>query len=163
MLIEVILFPALFIIKFWNFIWKPVYIGYSDWKQSIIFRLLKTWRRRSSNPADTIFALGRFVLYYYVSLRSEFRVVMSVTISAWKRRSVRLYLQFFLGGLVSLFTLFEFVCVEWCPTHIMMCFCFVFLRLCALWWQFPWIVHFWLPFGILSRLYIILERNISKM
>ena len=145
MLIEVILFPALFIIKFWNFIWKPVYIGYSDWKQSIIFRLLKTWRRRSSNPADTIFALGRFELYYYVSLRSEFRVVMSVTISAWKRRSVRLYLQFFLGGLVSLFTLFEFVCVEWCPTHIMMCFCFVFLRLCALWWQFPWIDHFWLP------------------
>ena len=28
-----------------------------------------------------------------------------------------------------LFTLFVLVCVQWCPTHIMLCFCFVFLRL----------------------------------
>jgi hypothetical protein len=28
-----------------------------------------------------------------------------------------------------LFTLFVFVCVYWCPTHIMLCVCFVFLRL----------------------------------
>jgi hypothetical protein len=28
-----------------------------------------------------------------------------------------------------LFTLFVFVCVLWCPTHIMLCFYFVFLRL----------------------------------
>jgi len=33
-----------------------------------------------------------FVLSYYVSFRSEFRVVVSVTISAYKRCSVRLYL-----------------------------------------------------------------------
>ena len=26
-------------------------------------------------------------------------------------------------------TLFVFACVEWCPTHIVLCFCFVFLRL----------------------------------
>jgi hypothetical protein len=32
-----------------------------------------------------------FALSYYVSLRSEFRVVMPVTISAYKRCSVRLY------------------------------------------------------------------------
>jgi hypothetical protein len=31
-----------------------------------------------------------FVLSYYVSLRPQFRVVMSVTISIWKRCSVRL-------------------------------------------------------------------------
>jgi len=38
------------------------------------------------------------VLSYYVFLRSEFRVVMSVTISALERCSVRLYLQLFVGG-----------------------------------------------------------------
>jgi len=42
-----------------------------------------------------------FVLFYYVSLRSAFRVMMSVTISAWKRCSVRLYLQLFVGWLKS--------------------------------------------------------------
>jgi hypothetical protein len=36
-----------------------------------------------------------------VSLRSEFRVVMSVTISACKRCSVRFYLQLFVGALMS--------------------------------------------------------------
>jgi hypothetical protein len=40
--------------------------------------------------------------------------------------------------------LFIFVWVEWCPTHIMLCFRFVCLRcvyrtLCC---QFLWIVHF---------------------
>jgi hypothetical protein len=34
-----------------------------------------------------------FVLSYYVSLRAEFCVVMSITISAQKRCSIRLYLQ----------------------------------------------------------------------
>jgi hypothetical protein len=28
-----------------------------------------------------------------------------------------------------LFTLFVSVCVQWCPTHILSCLCFVFLRL----------------------------------
>ena len=42
-----------------------------------------------------------FVLSYYVSLRSENRDAMSITISARKRRSVRLYLQLFVGGLMS--------------------------------------------------------------
>ena len=41
------------------------------------------------------------MLSYYVYLRSEFRVVMSVTISAYKRCSVRLYLQLFVGWLMS--------------------------------------------------------------
>jgi hypothetical protein len=36
-----------------------------------------------------------------VNLRSEFRVVISVTISAYKRCSVRLYLQLFVEGLMS--------------------------------------------------------------
>ena len=40
-------------------------------------------------------------MFNYVSLRSEFRVGMSVTISAQKRCSVRLYLQQFVGELIS--------------------------------------------------------------
>ena len=36
-----------------------------------------------------------------VCLRSEFRVVVSVAISAWKQLSVCLYLQLFVGGLMS--------------------------------------------------------------
>jgi hypothetical protein len=36
-----------------------------------------------------------------VYLRSEFRVVMSATISAKKRCSVRLYLPLFVGGIMS--------------------------------------------------------------
>ena len=38
-----------------------------------------------------------FVLSYCVSLRSEFHVVMSVTISAWNRCAVRFCLQLFVG------------------------------------------------------------------
>ena len=41
------------------------------------------------------------MLPYYVSLCSEFRVVMFITISASKQCSVRLYLQLFVGGLMS--------------------------------------------------------------
>ena len=37
----------------------------------------------------------------YVSLRSKFHVVMSVTISAYKRCSVRIYRQWFVGGIIS--------------------------------------------------------------
>ena len=33
----------------------------------------------------------------------------------------------------AVFTSFVFVNVQWCPTHIVLCFCFVFLRLvCAM-------------------------------
>jgi len=46
--------------------------------------------------------LFRFcVLSYYVSLRSEFRVVMSVTNSAKQNGSVHLYRQLSVGGLMS--------------------------------------------------------------
>ena len=45
-----------------------------------------------------------------------------------------------------LFTLFLFVCVKWCPTHIMLVlflFFFVYV-LCTLCCQLLWIVYFWL-------------------
>ena len=41
------------------------------------------------------------VVSYCVSLRSGLRVVMSVTISSYKRCSVRLNLQLFVGGIMS--------------------------------------------------------------
>jgi hypothetical protein len=43
----------------------------------------------------------RFLCCPIISLRSEFRVVMFVTISAYKLRSVRRYFQLFVGGLKS--------------------------------------------------------------
>ena len=41
------------------------------------------------------------MLSYYVSLRSEFHVVMSVTNSAYKLCTVRLYFRLFVEGLMS--------------------------------------------------------------
>ena len=55
------------------------------------------------------------LLSYYVPLRSGFRVVMSAALSAYKRCSVHLYLQLFVGGLMSYLRY--------------LCFCFVYLRL----------------------------------
>jgi len=42
-----------------------------------------------------------FVLSYYVSSRSEFNVVISITISPYLRCLVRLYFRLFVGGLMS--------------------------------------------------------------
>jgi hypothetical protein len=58
-----------------------------------------------------------------------------------------------------LFKLFLFVCVLWCPTHILLCFCFVYLRLRC---QFRWIIHFWLPLRY-SLTFIYLAYNFSQI
>ena len=42
-----------------------------------------------------------FCVVWYVSLRSEFRVVMSATMSTYKRCSFHLYLQLFVGRFMS--------------------------------------------------------------
>ena len=67
--------------------------------------------------------------YYQMSLRFEFRVVISATISAWERYSVRLYLQLFVGWIISYlryFCLFVYGGVQ----HILgFAICFVCLRL----------------------------------
>ena len=78
------------------------------------------------------------MLSNYVSLRSMFRVVMSVTISAYKRCLVRLYLQLFVGGLMSYI---RYLCLFMHSGVQMHC---VVLRLVCHWCQFLWIVHFWL-------------------
>ena len=69
-------------------------------------------------PCCSFFYL--FVLSYYVLLRSEFRVVMYVTISTYNRCSVRLYLRLLLGELLSYLRylcLFAHCCVQ----HILRC------------------------------------------
>jgi hypothetical protein len=76
-----------------------------------------------------------------VYLRSEFHDVKSVTISAWKRCSVRFYLQLFVGGVVSYLFSIVFVCGV---QHILCCVIVLMLFvLCSLCCRFLW--HFWLP------------------
>jgi hypothetical protein len=81
--------------------------------------------------------LLRFLCCPIVSLHSSLLGVMSVTISAQKRCSVRHYIQLIVGGLMSYFI--QYLCwfVYSGVQHILCCvfFCFVCLRLvsCA-WW-----------------------------
>ena len=70
-----------------------------------------------------------FALSYYVSLRSEFRVVMSVTMSAQQRCLIHPKPPVVCRSGHALFTLLVFACAQLCPTHIVLCFCFVLLRL----------------------------------
>ena len=91
---------------------------------------------------------------YYVSLRSELRVVMSVTISTWKRCSVRLYLQLFVGGLMS-YLRYLGKHANSGAKYILCCgfftmFSFVLCTLCC---QFPWLTIFDFPFDIRLRLF----------
>ena len=66
---------------------------------------------------------------YYVSLRFEFRALMTVTISAYKTMIDSSFDRVICGRALVLFTSFMFVCVQCCPTPIPLCFCFVCLRL----------------------------------
>jgi hypothetical protein len=90
---------------------------------------------REHLSSTTVFLVGSVLLIFFCfmccpirCLCSEFRVVMSVTISAWKRCSVRLHLQLFVGGRISYLRYFCLF-AQWCLTHIVLCFCFIFLRL----------------------------------
>ena len=79
----------------------------------------------SSDFFEGVAHLFRFflVLSCYVSLRSEFRVVMFVRYDfRMKRCSVRLYLQLFVGGFMSYLCYLYFFCVYCCPTYIVLCF-----------------------------------------
>jgi hypothetical protein len=87
-----------------------------------------------------------FVFSYYVSLRFTFRYDFCIqkmfgsSLSPVVHRELMPYLNHLC------------LCVQWCPTHSMLCFCFVCLPLvsyvpkCC---QYLWIFHFWLHFGIL--------------
>ena len=111
-----------------------------------VFRI--RWRLREDLSSSLIFLLDPFLLIVLV-----FCVVKFVTISAWKRCSVRLFLQLYVGGLMSYlsylcllahsgvqhilccvfwFACFRIVsCVWCCPTHIVLCFLFCLSSSCA--------------------------------
>ena len=87
--------------------------------------VLLTWDAETLKWVPRIYI---FVLSYCASLYSEFRVVMSVTIS-----EIKMMFGSSLPPVVCrmthvLFTLFVFACVWWCPTHIVLCICSVGVR-----------------------------------
>ena len=74
-----------------------------------------------------VFILFFFALSYFVSLRSEFCVVMSVTISAYTWCSVRACFQLFVGG--ACIVCVSCVCLRTVVSKTYrLCFCFVFLH-----------------------------------
>jgi hypothetical protein len=98
------------------YIWIAMRVSYKKQELTIL-------RGQMSSP------WGHFFMSYYVSIRSEFRVMQSVMISA--------YTTMFCSSLPPvvcmrdhvLFTLFVFAVVYWCPAHIVLYVCFVLLRL----------------------------------
>ena len=84
-----------------------------------------------------------FVFFYYVSLRSQFRVVISVTVCAYKQCSFRLYLQLFVGGFMCCL---RYLCLlGYSSVQHILCYALYFVCfrsvLCAKYCQLPWIVH----------------------
>jgi hypothetical protein len=75
---------------------------------------------------DTVHLFSFFVLSYYVSLSSEFRIVMFVTISALKGCAVHLYLRLFVGGIMP-FLRYLCLLVYGGVQHVLCC---VFLWFC---------------------------------
>ena len=117
-----------------------------------------TWPKNFGGSMLLIFLV--FVLSYCESLRSEFHVVMSVTISAWKQCLVRLCLQLFVGSSCLIYVICVCLCVMVSNT-----FCVVFFFiLCSLCCQFLWIVHLWLllPYS-LTCIYIIQWKDIISL
>ena len=69
-------------------------------------------------------------------VRYDFRIKImfgsSLTPVVWRRACV-------------IDSLFVFVCAQWRPTHIVLCFALFVFILCTRRCQFLWIVHCWLP------------------
>ena len=108
--------------------------------------------KRSNRVVQVVPFMPSFTIN--VSLRSEFCVVMSVAISTQKRCSVRLYLQLFVGGLMS-YLRYLYLLMQWCPTLIVLCFYFAFL--CLVYTMVPVSLH--CPFLIAPNfLFDILQR-----
>jgi len=124
----------------WLSIWVTRQVSYK--KQE----LLTLHKHLSSTPFFGGICCSFFIFLccpIQLLLRSAFRVVMSVTVSAWKRCSVRLYLQLFVVALISYL---RYLCLLTCSgvQHILCCvFVLFFFVLCALCCQFLSIVHFW--------------------
>ena len=123
---------------------KRIYKSYKSWCL-IRSRNCLPFANTSVGSVLLIFLVFFCVLFYCVSVRSEFRVVMSVTISTLKRCSVRFYRQLFVGGCMSYL---HYLCLlAYSGVHHILCCVFVlfFFILCTICFQFLWIIHFWLP------------------
>jgi hypothetical protein len=95
---------------------------------------------------ESVLVIFLIVLLYYVSVRSESCVAMSVTISAYIQYSVRLYSL--LPGVYM--RAIVFVCDIGVSNTYYVVFLFVFVFygvfiLCRVYIMFLWIVYFWLP------------------
>ena len=95
-------------ILYWKSICSIETAKYETYQQTIHSLINQTGSLTRMIPRRPREKHDELVLLYYASLRYEYRVVMSVTISAYKLCSVRLYLpppspQLFVGLLMSYF------------------------------------------------------------
>ena len=73
---------------------------------------------------------------------------------AWKDVRFVLSIRLFVGGLMSYL---RYLCLFACSVF----FSSFFSILCTLWWQFHWIVHFWLPL-LYSLTFILNQRHLTR-
>jgi hypothetical protein len=108
-----------------------------------------------------------YLFFYLLAYTFLLRVNSSIykhEFSCWEIFLVRLYLQLFVGGLVSCI---HYLCLlAYSGVQYRLCCVFVlsFFVLCTLCCQFLWIVHFWLPLSMFSNIYshICLKLNQLK-
>ena len=89
---------------------KDFQLGCIRVTQRVFYKKQKLITLREHRSSSRFFFCGPcssffLVCFCVVLLCSEFCVLMSVTISAYKRCSVRLYLQLFVGGLMSFYVI----------------------------------------------------------
>ena len=84
--------------------------------------------------------------YFCVVLLCVFMFRVPCCDVRYKPCSVRLYHQLFVRGLINiLLMLFVLVYIKWCPPHIVLCFCVVFLHLVYPMLPVSLDIHFRLP------------------
>jgi len=100
-----------------------------------------------------------FTSISFVSLHSEFRIVMSCTLSASHRCLVCHYYHLLVGGIMSYARDLCFFFGHSGVQHISCCVFYLFIFvLCTLCCQFLWIVHFWL---LLRLVYLMLPVSLD--
>ena len=104
----------------------------------------------AKHQVSNITSFQFFALSYYMYLRSEFRVMMSVTISARKTVFGSSLPPVVCKITNVLFTLFVFICVQWCLTHIVL-FLFCLSLSCC---QFLWMCPFLNAPSVFSNVYV---------
>jgi hypothetical protein len=96
-----------------------------------------------------------------VFLRSEFRVVTSVTISTLKTMLCSYLPPVVCRRAHVVFTLFVFVCVWWCPTHIVLYFLFCLSWSCVLCVASFFDCLFLVALSVFSNVYLTIKISAS--